>query len=207
RQINLTLSSKEKLATWKKNRRQLAYSTVGTPDYIAPEIFLQQGYGQACDWWSLGAIMYECLVGYPPFCSENSHETYRKIMHWRKCLTFPDDVHLTPEAIHLIRVLLCDQEHRLGRHGAWEIKQHPFFRGVDWQRLRTHTRPPWLPPLTSITDTSHFPIEEIEQTPSPFGDLQEETTATNEASEPQRDLPFVGYTYKRFDMLTRKNAF
>lgn len=65
--IWLTMSSKDKMATWKKNRRVMAYSTVGTPDYIAPEIFLQQGYGQDCDWWSLGAIMFECLIGWPPF--------------------------------------------------------------------------------------------------------------------------------------------
>ncbi|KAJ1814802.1 Serine/threonine-protein kinase [Coemansia sp. RSA 2598] len=204
REIQLTLSSKEKLATWKRNRRQLAYSTVGTPDYIAPEIFLQQGYGKACDWWSLGAIMFECLVGYPPFCSENSHETYRKIMHWREALVFPDDVRLSPEAVHLIRSLLCDQQHRLGRNGAWELKQHPFFSGVDWASLRTRTRPPWIPPLSSITDTSHFPTDEIDQNTSPF-DVP--AAAAVAESEPQKDLAFVGYTYKRFDMLTRKNAF
>ncbi|KAJ2308401.1 Serine/threonine-protein kinase, partial [Coemansia sp. RSA 2702] len=167
REITLTLSSKEKLATWKRNRRQLAYSTVGTPDYIAPEIFLQHGYGKACDWWSLGAIMFECLVGYPPFCSDNSHETYRKIMHWRESLVFPDDVRLSPESVHLIRSLLCDQQHRLGRNGAWELRQHPFFAGVDWASLRTRTRPPWIPPLSSITDTSHFPTDEIDQNSSP----------------------------------------
>ncbi|KAI9506890.1 AGC/NDR/NDR protein kinase [Coemansia spiralis] len=203
REITLTLSSKEKLATWKRNRRQLAYSTVGTPDYIAPEIFLQQGYGKACDWWSLGAIMFECLAGYPPFCSDNSHETYRKIMHWRESLVFPDDVRLSPESVHLIRSLLCDQQHRLGRNGAWELKQHPFFNGVDWSSLRTRTRPPWIPPLSSITDTSHFPTDEIDQNTSPF----DNPAATTAGSEPQKDLAFVGYTYKRFDMLTRKNAF
>ena len=75
-----------------------AYSTVGTPDYIAPEIFLMQGYGNECDWWSLGAIMFECLVGYPPFCSTSTHETYKKILDWRNHLVIPDDVHLSPEA-------------------------------------------------------------------------------------------------------------
>lgn len=84
-------------------RRAQAYSTVGTPDYIAPEIFLQQGYGQECDWWSLGAIMFECLVGYPPFCSENAHDTYRKIIDWKQQLYFPDDVRLSREAEDLIR--------------------------------------------------------------------------------------------------------
>lgn len=80
-----------------------AYSTVGTPDYIAPEIFLQKGYGNECDWWSLGAIMFECLVGYPPFCSESTHDTYQKIINWPSYLMFPDDVHLSHEAEDLIR--------------------------------------------------------------------------------------------------------
>jgi protein-serine/threonine kinase len=101
--INLTVSSKDQIATWKANRRKLAFSTVGTPDYIAPEIFLQQGYNKECDWWSLGAIMFECLVGYPPFCSPSAHETYRKIIDWRHELYFPDDVHRARESEDLVR--------------------------------------------------------------------------------------------------------
>lgn len=116
--INLTMTNKDQIATWKANRRKLvsshsnfdlfliilqAYSTVGTPDYIAPEIFLQKGYGNECDWWSLGAIMFECLVGYPPFCSESTHETYQKIMQWQQFLIFPEDVHLSGEAEDLVR--------------------------------------------------------------------------------------------------------
>ncbi|CAG8474867.1 11277_t:CDS:2 [Racocetra fulgida] len=162
--INLTLSSKDRIATWKKNRRALAYSTVGTPDYIAPEIFLQQGYGQECDWWSLGAIMFECLVGYPPFCSESAHETYRKIINWRDQLYFPDDVHLSPEAEDLIRRLICAPEQRLGQRGADEIKSHPFFAGVDWETIR-NIEAPFVPNLKSITDTSYFPTEDLEKIP------------------------------------------
>jgi serine/threonine protein kinase len=131
--INLTMTSKDVIGTWKANRRKLvrrllvgffpavrltglqAYSTVGTPDYIAPEIFMQKGYGNECDWWSLGAIMFECLVGYPPFCSESTHETYQKIMNWQHYLVFPDDVHLSREAEDLVRryAMLIQEEFEL----------------------------------------------------------------------------------------------
>jgi serine/threonine protein kinase len=69
----------EQLQHWQINRRKLAYSTVGTPDYIAPEVLLKKGYGVECDWWSLGAIMYEMLVGYPPFYSDDPVTTCRKV--------------------------------------------------------------------------------------------------------------------------------
>ncbi|KAG0367845.1 serine/threonine-protein kinase orb6 [Gamsiella multidivaricata] len=199
--INLTFSSKDKLATWKKNRRTLAYSTVGTPDYIAPEIFLQQGYGQECDWWSLGAIMFECLVGYPPFCSENAHETYRKIMNWREQLYFPEDVHLTPNAEDLIRRLICAPEMRLGRNSVQEIMGHPFFHGVDWVNIR-RMESPFVPVLTSITDTSYFPTEDLEKVP----DHPEQHDYMVSEDSKQKDLAFVGYTFKRFESLTKRNA-
>ncbi|TQD69759.1 hypothetical protein C1H46_044708 [Malus baccata] len=73
-------SPAEQLQHWQMNRRKLAFSTVGTPDYIAPEVLLKKGYGMECDWWSLGAIMYEMLVGYPPFYSDDPITTCRKKM-------------------------------------------------------------------------------------------------------------------------------
>ena len=92
------MDSKRKALSWKKNRRALAYSTVGTPDYIAPEVFLQTGYDKSCDWWSLGVIMFEMLIGYPPFCSETPQETYNKIMNWRRTLEFPPEVPISRTA-------------------------------------------------------------------------------------------------------------
>jgi serine/threonine protein kinase len=59
-----------------------AYSTVGTLDYMAPEVLLKKGYGIECDWWSLGAIMYEMLIGYPPFCSDDPRITCRKVYYF-----------------------------------------------------------------------------------------------------------------------------
>lgn len=136
----------------------MAYSTVGTPDYIAPEVFLQHGYGKEADWWSVGVILFEMLCGYPPFCADTPMETYRKIMfvffflsrcrvhpltpersrNWKETLEFPEDVDLSPEALDLIKKLLTDADHRLGSgdKGVPQLMAHPFFKGVDWANLR-----------------------------------------------------------------------
>ncbi|KAH8886901.1 Serine/threonine-protein kinase cot-1 [Thozetella sp. PMI_491] len=205
-QINLTVSNRSQINDWRRSRRLMAYSTVGTPDYIAPEIFTGKGYSFDCDWWSLGTIMFECLVGWPPFCAEDSHDTYRKIVNWRQSLYFPDDIQLGVEAENLIRSLICNTENRLGRLGAHELKNHPFFRGVEFDSLR-RIRAPFEPRLTSNIDTTYFPTDEIDQTdnatllkaaqaarvanPTAPGPAQDES--------PEMSLPFIGYTFKRFD--------
>ncbi|KZV65785.1 kinase-like protein [Peniophora sp. CONT] len=189
--INLTMTSKDQIATWKANRRKLAYSTVGTPDYIAPEIFMQQGYGNECDWWSLGAIMFECLVGYPPFCSETTHETYQKIINWQRYLVIPDDVHLSREAEDMVKRLITSPDRRFN---VEQIKAHPFFYGVDWAAIR-HIDAPFVPRLRSITDTSYFPTDELDQAP--------EEAAPTDASGANKDLAFLGYTFKRFQINER----
>ncbi|KAI1616800.1 protein-serine/threonine kinase [Exophiala viscosa] len=201
-QINLTVSNRGLVNTWRKSRRHMAYSTVGTPDYIAPEIFLGQGYTYLCDWWSVGAIMFECLVGWPPFCAEDTHDTYRKIVNWRESLYFPDELVLGRDAEDMIRSFLCDAQDRLGKEGgahdgASSIKKHPFFRGVVWDQLRK-IRAPFEPKLSSNIDVSYFPIDEIPQ---------EDNTAMHRAHAkqvlPEQDaemsLPFIGYTYKAFN--------
>uniref|UniRef100_A0A8D1WT34 non-specific serine/threonine protein kinase n=3 Tax=Sus scrofa TaxID=9823 RepID=A0A8D1WT34_PIG len=149
------MNSKRKAETWKKNRRQLAYSTVGTPDYIAPEVFMQTGYNKLCDWWSLGVIMYEMLIGYPPFCSETPQETYRKVMNWKETLVFPPEVPISEKAKDLILRFCIDSENRIGNGGVEEIKGHSFFEGVDWGHIRE--RPAAIPiEIKSIDDTSNF---------------------------------------------------
>ncbi|KAL1836430.1 hypothetical protein VTJ49DRAFT_5151 [Mycothermus thermophilus] len=200
-QINLTVSNRSQINDWRRSRRLMAYSTVGTPDYIAPEIFTGHGYSFDCDWWSLGTIMFECLVGWPPFCAEDSHDTYRKIVNWRQSLYFPDDIQLGAEAEDLIRSLICNSENRLGRGGAHELKAHPFFRGVEFESLR-RIRAPFEPRLTSNIDTTYFPIDEIDQTDN--ATLLKAAQARNgqqqqQEESPEMSLPFIGYTFKRFD--------
>ncbi|KAL9027883.1 MAG: hypothetical protein Q9196_003665 [Gyalolechia fulgens] len=200
-QINLTVSNRGQINTWRKSRRVMAYSTVGTPDYIAPEIFIGDGYAFSCDWWSVGAIMFECLIGWPPFCAEDPHDTYRKIVNWRETLYFPEDIALGDTARHLICSLLCSAPNRLGtasgNNGASEIKAHEFFRGVAWDGLRK-IRAPFEPRLNSNVDVSYFPTDEIDQTDHSAA-YRAQIDALGEEHVAEMSLPFIGYTYKRFD--------
>ncbi|KAI4379973.1 hypothetical protein MLD38_006209 [Melastoma candidum] len=84
----------EQLQHWQINRRKLAFSTVGTPYYIAPEVLLKKGYGMECNWWSLGVIMFEMLVGYPPFSADEPIMACRKAMHWKNHLKIPEEARL-----------------------------------------------------------------------------------------------------------------
>lgn len=168
--------------------RKLAYSTVGTPDYIAPEVFAQTGYGQECDWWSLGVIMYECLVGYPPFYAEDPMSTCRKIVNWKKTLVFPEEAKLAPDARDLIQRMVCDSAKRLTFE---QLKSHPFFRGLDWDNIR-RARAPIVPNVTSELDTQNFDKFEDQ-------DLTDEQLAAEEAAAAGGDNSFIGYTFKRVD--------
>ncbi|KAG8514061.1 Serine/threonine-protein kinase 38-like, partial [Galemys pyrenaicus] len=200
------MNSKRKAETWKKNRRQLAYSTVGTPDYIAPEVFMQTGYNKLCDWWSLGVIMYEMLIGYPPFCSETPQETYRKVMSWKETLVFPPEVPISEKSKDLIlrsvvkspEEFCIDSENRIGNSGVEEIKGHPFFEGVDWGHIRE--RPAAIPiEIKSIDDTSNFDD-------FPESDILQPVPNTTEPDYKSKDWVFLNYTYKRFEGLTQRGS-
>jgi protein-serine/threonine kinase len=80
-------------------------------------------------------------------------------------------------------------ESRLGRNGAQEIKSHPFFEGVDWSTIR-YIDAPFIPALKSITDTSYFPTDDLAEVP--------DMPQTEGNSKAQSDLPFLGYTFRRF---------
>lgn len=189
-------TQQEQLSHWQKNRRMLAYSTVGTPDYIAPEVLLKRGYGKECDWWSLGAIMYEMLVGYPPFYSDEPMSTCRKIVNWRNHLKFPEEAKLSAEAEDLIRKLLCNVEQRLGTKGAHEIKAHPWFKDVQWDKLY-QMEAAFLPEVNSELDTQNF--EKFEEA----GPQMQSSSRSGPWRKmlPSKDVNFVGYTYKNFEIV------
>ncbi|XP_070568259.1 serine/threonine-protein kinase LATS1-like [Ptychodera flava] len=140
----------------RQHQRSKAHSLVGTPNYIAPEVLMKTGYTQLCDWWSVGVILYEMLVGQPPFLAPTPAETQLKVINWMNTLHIPRAAKLSREAEDLILKLCTGPEHRLGSQGASEIKCHPFFRTIDWDSGLRKTTAPYIPKITHPTDTSNF---------------------------------------------------
>ena len=191
---NTNLSYAEQFRIFKnmksKKRREKAFSTVGTPDYIAPEVFKQKGYGQEIDWWSLGVIMFEMMIGYPPFYSDSSTETCKKILNWESNLEIRSEANISKEAVDILKRLINDPEKRLGRNGAEEVKQHPFFKNVDWKHVKETMIPPFIPELKNIFDTKYF--DEYEET-EPFYPINKDKSNKYQ----KKDMCFVDFTYNR----------
>ncbi|KAK2855987.1 hypothetical protein Q5P01_004722 [Channa striata] len=140
----------------RQHQRCLAHSLVGTPNYIAPEVLLRTGYTQLCDWWSVGVILYEMVVGQPPFLATTPLETQLKVINWKSTLHIPTQAKLSPEASDLIVKLCRGPEDRLGKNGPDEIKAHPFFKSIDFSSDLRQQVAPYVPTIAHCTDTSNF---------------------------------------------------
>jgi microtubule-associated serine/threonine kinase len=147
---------------------------LGTPDYIAPEVFLGRGYGKPVDWWSMGIILYEFIMGEPPFMGETPEDVCNRVVNSEP--DFPDPEEMSDLARDLIERLLCkDPVHRLGtppaltpldgyahvEPGAAYIKDHEFFSTpiegdiLDWDLL-LQSKAAFVPSLENELDTSYF---------------------------------------------------
>nr|XP_012234799.1 PREDICTED: microtubule-associated serine/threonine-protein kinase 3 isoform X1 [Linepithema humile]XP_012234800.1 PREDICTED: microtubule-associated serine/threonine-protein kinase 3 isoform X1 [Linepithema humile] len=128
----------------------------GTPEYIAPEVILRQGYGKPVDWWSMGVILYQFLIGCVPFFGETPEilfaHTVNDDIEWPD----EDDEYVQPEAKSIITALLQQSPRdRLGTGGSHEVKEHPYFYGVNWNSL-LRQKAEFVPQLANDEDTSYF---------------------------------------------------
>ncbi|KAM9313317.1 microtubule-associated serine/threonine-protein kinase 1 [Gastrophryne carolinensis] len=136
-------------------REFLDKQVCGTPEYIAPEVILRQGYGKPVDWWAMGIILYEFLVGCVPFFGDTPEELFGQVIS--DVIIWPEgDEALPIDAQNLISSLLqTDPLLRLGTGGAVEVKMHNFFTDLDWNGL-LRQKAEFIPHLEAEDDTSYF---------------------------------------------------
>ncbi|XP_029355048.1 microtubule-associated serine/threonine-protein kinase 2 isoform X3 [Echeneis naucrates] len=139
----------------KDTREFLDKQVCGTPEYIAPEVILRQGYGKPVDWWAMGVILYEFLVGCVPFFGDTPEELFGQVIS-DEIIWPEEDEALPQEAQDLISKLLRQNPlERLGTGSAFEVKQHSFFTELDWNSL-LRQKAEFIPQLESEDDTSYF---------------------------------------------------
>ncbi|XP_051882440.1 serine/threonine-protein kinase LATS2 [Pristis pectinata] len=184
----------------RQHQRCLAHSLVGTPNYIAPEVLVRKGYTQLCDWWSVGVILFEMLVGQPPFLAPTPAETQIKVINWESTLYIPPQVKLSSEAIDLITKLCCGANDRLGGNGADEIKAHPFFTSIDFSKDIRRQPAPYVPKISHPMDTSNFdPIEEENSWNDSSDSTKTSDTLTSHiGGNKHPEHAFYEFTFRRF---------
>lgn len=182
-----------------KTRRKLQ-SGVGTPDYLAPEILLGIGHSYPVDWWAVGVLLYEFLVGLPPFNADTVQEIFENIHNLR--IVWHEEISL--EAKDLISKLLeINPEKRLGSKGAEEVKQHPFFADIDWNKILTQ-EPPFIPKLQDPESVAYFKPR-LERFPLNEDENMEELSESPFENDVTSDFTFGGFWYVNFANLEEKN--
>lgn len=131
----------------------------GTPEFLAPEVLTETSYTRAVDWWGLGVLVFEMLVGESPFPGDDEEEVFDSIVH--------DEVRyprfLSIEAVAIMRRLLRkNPERRLGtsEKDAEDVKKQAFFRNINWEHLlMKKLKPPFVPTVKNLEDVSNFDEE------------------------------------------------
>jgi len=165
---------------------------VGTPDYLSPETIRGNGESEASDWWSVGCILFEFLFGYPPFHAKTPDQVFANILagkvDWPNLSPQEEAKYCSPEAKDLIQKLLnMNSEERLGANGADEIKQHPYFKGINWNELYD-VEGSFVPVVDNPENTDYFEARgaDLQDFPNSDGSNSDADDSMDSKNEGQR---------------------
>eukprot|EP00158_Paraphelidium_tribonemae_P008815 Partr_v1_DN28692_c0_g1_i1_m49927 putative protein kinase c len=190
--ILLTLDGHIKIADYGLCKENMGFGGTtntfcGTPEFMAPEILLEQDYSRAVDWWAFGVLIYEMLLGQAPFKGQDEDEIFRAIIE--DDVLYP--VNMSKEAVSIMQALLNkDPVQRLGgsETDALEIKKHSYFDGISWDDVyHKNIPPPYVPQVAHDRDVSNFDSEFTREIPvlTPVEGILQESD----------QLEFKGFTY------------
>ncbi|XP_053524097.1 microtubule-associated serine/threonine-protein kinase 3 isoform X4 [Artibeus jamaicensis] len=184
----------------KDTREFMDKQVCGTPEYIAPEVIFRQGYGKPVDWWAMGIVLYEFLVGCVPFFGDTPEELFGQVVSDE--IMWPEGEEALPaDAQDLItRLLRQNPLDRLGTGGTHEVKQHPFFWTLDWAGLLRH-KAEFVPQLEAEDDTSYFDTR-LER----YRHLGSEDDETND-EESSAEIPQFSSCSHRFSKVYSSSEF
>ena len=166
------------------------YTMCGTAEYLAPEILFGKGYDKTCDWFSFGVVLFEMFCGYHPFKPKGQRIDPK--IYLRKTF-IPEKVPKTPRDL-IEKLFVSNPKKRLGYRGADEVKQHPFFKGVDFDKvLRKEYKPPFVPKLNDDLDLRYFDES--------FTELRVDSEKNDDKDEEDEkdDFKFEGFSYQPKD--------
>ncbi|KNZ50003.1 uncharacterized protein VP01_464g2 [Puccinia sorghi] len=190
--ILLTLDGHIKVADYGLCKEEMWYQNTtstfcGTPEFMAPEILLEQRYGRAVDWWAFGVLIYEMLLGQSPFRGDDEDEIFDAILEDEPL--YP--IHMPRDSVSILQKLLTrDPARRLGGgpNDAEEIKAHPFFRETNWADVYGKKIPaPYFPTINGPMDVSNFDSEFTKESPR--------LTPVHSQLRPEDQKEFEGFSW------------
>ena len=190
--ILLTLSGHIKIGDYGLCKEDMWYGKTtgtfcGTPEFMGPEILLEQKYGRAVDWWAFGVLIYQMLLGKSPFRGDDDDEVFDAILSDEPL--YP--IHMPRDSVSILQKLLTrEPEKRLGSgpKDAEEIMVHPYFRNINFDDIyHCRVTPPFIPKIDSATDVRNFDSEFTSEVPA--------LTPVSTTLTPLMQEQFRGFSY------------
>ncbi|GMM49717.1 serine/threonine-protein kinase [Starmerella bacillaris] len=198
-----SFSVKQRQNMYKISRQadmERANSIVGSPDYMALEVLQGDSYDYTIDYWSMGCMLFEALVGYPPFAGRTSQDTYQNLRHWKEFLRRPQYENgqwvFSDRTWDLIRRLVTTPTYRL--KSFREISSHPYFSDVKFAEIRSQ-KPPFIPDLDGDADPGYFDDFENEADMAKYKEVMNKRQQVEEMEgqgQEMKNNDFIGFTYR-----------